>query len=332
MKVSILVPVYGVEKDIRRCAESLMAQTYEDIEYIFVDDCTPDRSIEILQEVVERYPQRKAQVRIIHHEQNGGLSAARTTAINEATGEFIIHVDGDDWVDRRMVEILVKEQKATGADIVFSSFVMHAADHEEKIDKHFSGTAQELSLAIVRKEFMWNVWGSLQRLSIYREHNIHPEQGANMGEDYQVMPQITYFARSIAFVPEYLVYYNLDNDGSFGRRGFRESTYLQGQRSSEIVYQFCQDKGEEMQKAAAIARLRSAAAFMLTMSLGRAPRKYYEENHEYVRHSNRSLWHYVGLADRIIMHLGNYYLVSAFASLQPIKRFFFPTHSYRKSL
>lgn len=67
-KVSILVPVYGVEKYIERCARSLFEQTYDNIEYIFVDDCTKDRSIEILQKVLEDYPNRKKQVEILHHE------------------------------------------------------------------------------------------------------------------------------------------------------------------------------------------------------------------------------------------------------------------------
>lgn len=330
MKVSILVPVYGVEKYIRRCAESLMEQTYDDIEYVFVDDCSPDRSISVLKEVVSHYPQREPQVRIIRHEQNGGLAAARATALQAATGEFVLHVDSDDWVDRRIVELLVRRQEETGADIVFSAFISHYADHDEKVDKRFEGTARELSAAIVRLDFLWNVWGSLQRLSLYRDHGIRPEAGANMGEDYQVMPQITYYARSVAFVHEYLSYYNQANEGSFGRSSFRESSYLQSLRSNEIVYDFCKGKGEDMEQAAAIARVRTAASHMMRMCRGRAPRKYYEDNLAIVRQSDRRLWRYVGLADRIAMYLGNYWLVSAFSLLQPLKRMLFPAHPYRK--
>lgn len=330
MKVSILVPVYGVEKYIRRCAESLMKQTYEDIEYVFVDDCSPDHSISVLKEVVSRYPQREKQVRIIRHTKNGGLSEARSTALQAATGDFVLHVDADDWVDRRIVELLVKKQEDTGADIVFSSFISHYADHDEKVDKHFEGSARELSAAIVRLDFLWNVWGSLQRLSLYRDHGIRPEAGANMGEDYQVMPQITYYAQKIAFVPEYLSYYNQANEGSFGRSSFREKVYLQSRRSNQIVYDFCKGKGADMEQAAAIGKLRSAASCLLSMARGQAPRKYFEQNHDIIRHSDRRLWRYVGLADRIAMHLGNYWLVSVFSLLQPLKRMLFPAHPYRK--
>ena len=73
MKVSLLIPVYGVEKYIEKCAVSLFEQTYEDIEYIFVDDCTPDNSMNVLSGVIERYPKRKDHTRIIHHDRNLSL-------------------------------------------------------------------------------------------------------------------------------------------------------------------------------------------------------------------------------------------------------------------
>ena len=116
--VSILVPIYKVEKYIERCAISLFEQTYDNIEYIFVDDCLPDNSISILKEVVERYPQRKNKVCILHHEKNRGLSAARNTAINAASGLFISHVDSDDYLDPDAIKLLVEKQLETGADIV----------------------------------------------------------------------------------------------------------------------------------------------------------------------------------------------------------------------
>lgn len=71
LTVSILTPVYGVEKYIEQCARSLFGQSYAQIEYIFVDDCTPDRSISILESLIQEYPERASQIRIIHHEKIG---------------------------------------------------------------------------------------------------------------------------------------------------------------------------------------------------------------------------------------------------------------------
>lgn len=76
-KVSVLIPVYGVEKYIRRCAVSLFEQTLEEVEYIFVDDCSEDKSISVLEETIERFPNSYAKVKILHHSENRGSAAAR---------------------------------------------------------------------------------------------------------------------------------------------------------------------------------------------------------------------------------------------------------------
>ena len=82
--VSIIVPVYGVERFIERCAVTLFEQTYKDIEYIFVNDATQDKSIEVLRAVMERYPERAKAVQIVEHVQNRGISAARNSGVDSA--------------------------------------------------------------------------------------------------------------------------------------------------------------------------------------------------------------------------------------------------------
>lgn len=81
-KVSIIVPIYRVEEYIERCAESLFAQTFDDIEYIFVDDCSPDKSVEILQRTLEKYPHRKRLTRIERLSSNSGQAAVRRQPLN----------------------------------------------------------------------------------------------------------------------------------------------------------------------------------------------------------------------------------------------------------
>ena len=108
-KVSIVVPVYGVEKYIERCARSLFTQTFGDIEYIFVNDCTKDSSMQVLEFVMKDYPARN--VRIINKEKNEGLPQARKTGVLASTGDFIMHIDSDDWVEHDIVEKLYARRK-----------------------------------------------------------------------------------------------------------------------------------------------------------------------------------------------------------------------------
>ena len=109
-KVSVIVPIYNVEKYIERCLRSLFEQTLDDIEYIFVNDCTPDNSMIILEKILKEYPHRIKQVKIINHEQNQGQAGARTSGMKAMTGEYMIHCDPDDWVELDMYEIMFKRQ------------------------------------------------------------------------------------------------------------------------------------------------------------------------------------------------------------------------------
>lgn len=121
-KVSIIVPIYNVEKYIEGCLRSLFEQTLDDIEYIFVNDCTPDNSMIILEKVLKEYPHRIKQVKIINHEQNKGQAGARASGMKEMTGEYMIHCDPDDWVDLNMYEIMYQKAKVDDYDIVWCDF------------------------------------------------------------------------------------------------------------------------------------------------------------------------------------------------------------------
>lgn len=96
VKVSVITTIYGVEKYIERCATSLFEQTMtSDIEFIFVDDCSKDRSVDKLKTLIEAYPYRQDQVKLLIHEENKGLPQARLTGLKQAIGEYIWFVDND---------------------------------------------------------------------------------------------------------------------------------------------------------------------------------------------------------------------------------------------
>lgn len=108
MKVSIIIPVYNVSEYIERCLNSVIAQTYTDLECIIVDDCTPDDSIEKCERLITQY-NGLIEFRILHHEHNRGLSAARNTGTEAARGEYIYYLDSDDEITPNCIEVLEKE-------------------------------------------------------------------------------------------------------------------------------------------------------------------------------------------------------------------------------
>lgn len=121
--LSVLVPVYGVERYIADCARSLFAQRDVDAEFVFVDDASPDGSVDRLREVMAEYPTVGERVRILRHAHNRGVGAARRTAIEAARGTYICFVDSDDVLsDDRALAQLSEEARRTDADLIFGGY------------------------------------------------------------------------------------------------------------------------------------------------------------------------------------------------------------------
>lgn len=217
MKVSVLVPVYGVEKYIRACARTLFGQTYKDLEYIFVDDCSPDHSVEVLQRVLEDYPLRKTQVRIIHNERNRGLGATRSIALAAATGDFVIYVDSDDLLTTDAVEKLCHCQHETGADIVSGAYRRLLSDESKgDVTLPFRGNPDTiLRLMLAQNTISHNVWGRLIRRSLHTDHNVDFIDGINMAEDFCIMTRLMFVATTHACVDDTIYYYRVNECGTF---------------------------------------------------------------------------------------------------------------------
>lgn len=213
--VSICVPVYNVELYIERCLISIMSQTYNGkMECIIVDDCGTDKSIAIAEQLIADY-KGPITFRIIHHEQNRGLAAARNTAVDAAKGEFIIHVDSDDWVEPNMVEELVKKQIETNADIVSCNAIAHYADREEQLTEPDYTSKDEMMRSILLLTLDHVIWRRLIRASLYRDNHISAVEGVNIGEDHYTLPRLLFYANSFAKCDAALFHYNCMNVNSY---------------------------------------------------------------------------------------------------------------------
>ena len=212
--VSILVPVYKVEGYIERCARSLFEQTYSNLEFVFVDDCSPDKSVEVLERIMNNYPARKESVRIVCHEHNRGLAASRNTALDNATGAFVCAVDSDDWLELDAIEKLVNRQIETSADIVAGNMIMHAKDGDKVFMETSHRCKEDLVLLQLQKGWDHTVARKLIRRSLYEDNGIRCIEGCDMTEDRYQMAHLTYFAESYAQIDDVIYHYDRRNEGS----------------------------------------------------------------------------------------------------------------------
>ena len=141
--ISIIIPIYKSEKFIEKCSRSLFEQTLNNIEFIFINDSTPDISISLLYNIIDHYPNREEKFKIINLEKNQGVANARNVGIENATGEYVIHCDSDDWVDKDMYERLYRKAQETDADIVGCNFRHEFSDIQYDFHQQYSESMEE---------------------------------------------------------------------------------------------------------------------------------------------------------------------------------------------
>ena len=182
-KVSVIVPIFNREKYIDSCVCSLLGQTMQDIEYIFVDDASTDNSLYILNNILKSFPQREAFTKIIHLKKNGGVSNARQVGLLNATGEYVIHADSDDWVDSNMYEKLYTKAIDTKADIVGCNFIHEYSNAHYIHYQKYSESKEDNIRQLLRGTIHPSLCTSLARMSIIKDNDITFPIGCNMGED-----------------------------------------------------------------------------------------------------------------------------------------------------
>lgn len=206
MKVSVIIPVYRVEKFIGKCAASLFSQTLDDVEFIFVDDASPDNSMAVLEECIQQYPQRKAQIRMLTHKENKGLPAARNTGLAAASGEYVFHCDSDDFVEPDMLETLYDEAKRKDADIVWCDWYLSFEHNERYMKQPDYATPMEALKAMLAGLMKFNVWNKLVRRRLYADNQISFPAGYAMGEDMTMMLLFA-VAGKVAYIPQAFYHY-----------------------------------------------------------------------------------------------------------------------------
>jgi len=207
MKISIIIPVYNVEKYLRTCLDSVVNQTWRDVEGIVVDDASPDNSREIIKEYERRYPDR---IKGVYLDENLCLGGARNKGLEVAVGDYITYLDSDDYLDVTMCEKMAKRAVETGADLVYCDAYRNFEGMDKKVwvSYQFDSEMGDVTDAN-RNLLMFNygyAWGKLIRKSILVDNNIFfPEH--RKYEDILFIPLVMQSVQKVAYVQEPLYYY-----------------------------------------------------------------------------------------------------------------------------
>ena len=181
-KISIIVPIYKAESTLLRCLDSLKAQTFTDFEVLMVDDGSPDRC----GEVIDEYSLQDQRFKALHKE-NGGVSSARQFGIDHAAGEYTIHADPDDWVEPTMLEELYRKAKAEDADMVICDYWINTKDREIYFKQEpVSFECKELLKELFTR-LHGSCWNKLIRKDLYDQYSVRFPLELSFCEDQYVI-------------------------------------------------------------------------------------------------------------------------------------------------
>ena len=244
-KVSIIVPVYNVEKYIERCVVSLFEQTYPNIEYVFVNDCSTDQSIVVLNQVIGRYSDRANNTKIINHHLNRGVAVARNTALDRCTGEFVCQIDPDDYIELDAVETLLSQQERSDSDIVTGQMVMHRSDRDVLIEFPRYSNKTDMVIDMMQPTIMHSLANRLIRRSLFEDYKIRAKEGVNCGEDCWMMTRLAYYAKSCDTIDRIVYHYDRTRESSYtsSKNGIINKNKIKDDISTaNLIIDFFKDK------------------------------------------------------------------------------------------
>lgn len=210
-RLSVIVPIYNVSAFIGRCARSLFSQTLKDIEYIFVDDCSPDDSVSILQTILNDCPERINQVRIIRHDKNMGLAQARRTGFLAAESLYVAHCDSDDWVHPEMYERMLSYAEEGEFDMVWCDYYDSDGKNHYHCPQNCKSEKRVLLENYLSLGMMASIWNRVYKRDLQTlESFVYP--AGDMTEDLVATVQLVLKSERIGYLPEPLYYYYYNSD------------------------------------------------------------------------------------------------------------------------
>lgn len=202
--ISIIVPVYNVEKYIHKCIDSILSQSYTDFEVLLIDDGSTDSSGIICDE----YARKDARIRVFHKE-NGGVSSARNIGILNAKGKYSIHVDADDWIEINMLQMMFSQIKKRNSDMLIVDYFKNNNKKQNKIiQKPSSLNPYDCICDILTGNLMGSTCNKLVKHELYMKHNICFPTNINYCEDCMVVIQLLLQANKIDYLNEAFYHYN----------------------------------------------------------------------------------------------------------------------------
>lgn len=209
-KLSVIIPVFNTEKYIKKCADSLFEQKMTDVEYIFVDDCSSDRSIEVVKESTKSHPSIKGQVKFLKMDHNSGSVSTRIEGLKQATGDYVIFCDSDDWIEPDMYSLLYNKAVTDDLDIVIGSY-RECKGKSHTFRRQLVSDKSDLISSLLSYRLSPSMCIKMIKRDLWNQNITAPS--ACMGEDSVFSLQILMASQNTGFEPDAIYNYHINPSG-----------------------------------------------------------------------------------------------------------------------
>ena len=246
MKLSVIIPIYKAEKYIKRCVESLFMQTLVNIEYIFVDDASPDNSISILKSELEKYHYRKSQTIILSNDVNMGASYARNRGLDVCTGDYVTFCDADDIVQKDAYEQMMGLAVSQKVDVVSCGMCV-VKDNKREFLLYREGYSSVLSATTSLREIEGTLYSSLCNriiaVELFKKNNIKFNDKFRMWDDLYVSFLVRYYSKSGAIINQPFYYYIMNGNSIISENiSIKYNSQIE---CAKLLEQFLYEKNEK---------------------------------------------------------------------------------------
>ena len=276
--VSVIVPIYKIERYLHQCIDSILEQTFTDFELLLIDDGSPDGCPTICDE----YAKKDTRIRVFH-KHNGGLTSARNYGLDNAKGDWIMHIDGDDWIEPTYVEELYNAAIKNNADIAICG-LRFAYEDGSSVIEHPTTWDDNKQASLNR--YIANIWttacGSIQKSSLYKDNGVQSPKNLTFCEDFHLMVRLCYFANKVISIDRPLYNYRQRSSSivhSLNDKTWRDelSTYLE-------IIDFFRNQGEleTYKKVMSWRTLKTSNGMTLDLSRFEEFKKYNPDKKDYI--------------------------------------------------
>ena len=213
--VSIIIPVYNVAPHLENCLDSIISQTFKNLEIIIINDCSTDGSGDI----IKKYSEKDTRLKIINFEKNTGLGNARNTGLKAACGKYVVFVDGDDWIDKNHIEILHNAIEKNGCDLIMATH--YTFDNTTKKIKLFKQKKEFYNMPIdsvsqkqkvLTLRMIWSVWNKIYDRNFLLKNDIYFK--TNKMEDILFIYEVILKSAGFTFIKDATYYYRINRKNS----------------------------------------------------------------------------------------------------------------------